>query len=346
MMLSKILPDSAFQKIFNILNRYNFKLKIKQTLIMESTDQKGGIVYEDLMSFYKQLITSCELPLEEFIGGSIKKEEASFLYNLIIQEKPNIVLQVGTFLGFSTLIIAEALKHNGAGKIYTIDPEIPHRKISNPVDIARKACKERELSNRIEFKKGWFSSVPYPSDKTISNEVIGPALIQKIGTLDFVFIDGEHSILSTISDFAVVVNFLKVNSICAIHDVCSLYSVKQALTAILSDKSIERIFDLSILKGHDGLAVFRKVNEYVSVRIRIKDKLTQKPVPGIVLYSKAHGKKAVTDLKGEIYIPTILADKYCIDIIANGYKSLHNYCFSLDPHRPFQELTIEVEQEK
>lgn len=50
MMLSNILPDSVFQKIFNILNRYNFRLKIKQTLIMESNDQKGGIVYYDLIS--------------------------------------------------------------------------------------------------------------------------------------------------------------------------------------------------------------------------------------------------------------------------------------------------------
>ena len=37
-MLSKILPDSAFQKFFNILNRYNFRLKIRQTLIMESIE--------------------------------------------------------------------------------------------------------------------------------------------------------------------------------------------------------------------------------------------------------------------------------------------------------------------
>ncbi len=278
-------------------------------------------------------------------SGSIKKEEASFLYNLIIQEKPKIVLQVGTFLGFSTLIIAEALKHNGAGKIYTIDPEIPHLKISNPVDIARKACIERGLGDRIEFKNGWFSSVPYSSDKAISLEVIGSALIQKIGTLDFVFIDGDHSIMSAISNFAVVVNFLRVNDICVIHDVCSIYSVKQALTAILSDKWIERMFDLSILKGHDGLAVFRKVNEYVSVRICIKDKLTQKPVPGVILYSKTHGEKAVSDLRGEIYIPAILAYKYCFDIIANGYKSLHNCCVSLDTHRPFQEYFFELEPE-
>lgn len=225
MMLLKILPELAFQKILNIVNRCIFRLKFKETLITEGNAQ-GRVVYDELMSFCKQLITSCELPLDEFISGSIKKEEASFLYNLIIQEKPKNVLQVGTFLGFSTLIIAEAL------------------------------------------------------------------------------------------------------------------------IAILSDISMEKMFDVSILKSHDGLAIFRKVKEYVSVRICIKDKLTQKPLPGTVLYSKSHGEKAVSDLKGEIYIPTILADNYCIDIIANGYKSLHNYCVSLDPHRSFQALTIEVEQER
>ncbi|MDQ1272018.1 MAG: hypothetical protein QG591_648 [Planctomycetota bacterium] len=38
MLLPKILPDSSFQKFFNILNRYNFRFKIRQTLIMESIE--------------------------------------------------------------------------------------------------------------------------------------------------------------------------------------------------------------------------------------------------------------------------------------------------------------------
>lgn len=38
MMLSKVSPDSAFQKFFNILNRHTFRLKIKQTLVMESIE--------------------------------------------------------------------------------------------------------------------------------------------------------------------------------------------------------------------------------------------------------------------------------------------------------------------
>lgn len=174
MLMMKTLPALVFQKIFSAIHLYNLKLKINQPLNKESADPKGGLVYEDIMSFYKKLMTTHKLPVEELIAGSIKKEDSSLLYNLVIQEKPKIVLQVGTFVGFSTLIIAEALRYNGDGKIFTVDPEISHRKISNPVDIARKACKERGLSDRVEFIKGWFSNVPYWGDKKISVEVVGP----------------------------------------------------------------------------------------------------------------------------------------------------------------------------
>lgn len=328
------------------MHLYTLRLKINQDLSKEIANPKGRLVYEDMMSFYKKLMNSHKLPIEEFIGGSIKKEDAALLYNLVIQERPKTVLQVGTFLGFSTLIIAEALKHNGHGKIFAVDPEIPHRKISNPVDIARNACKERGLGDRIEFIKGWFSNVPYWSDKKVSHEVVGPALIHQIKTLDFIFIDGDHSIMSTISDFSVVASSLGINGICAIHDVCSHNSVNRAITAILSDKTIKRMFHFSLLNSHDGVAVFRKVREYVSVKICIIDKMTQKQVPDVILYNKDYRQKLLADCKGEIYIPSILADKYYLDIMAKGYKSLKNYSVTLDPYRQFQEVTIEVDEEK
>lgn len=346
MLLTKFLPALIFRKIFGAIRLYHLRLKINQPLRKESADPKGGLVYEDLMSFYKKLMNSYKLPVEELIGGSIKKADASLLYNLVIQEKPKIVLQVGTFVGFSTLIIAEALKHSGDGRIYTVDPEISHRKISNPVDIARNACKERGLSDRVEFIKGWFSNVPYWSDKKISGEVVGPALLHQLKTLDFVFIDGDHSIMSTISDFALVASSLGINGICVMHDVCSHNSVSRAITAILSDKTIKRMFNFSLQDSHDGLAVFRKIREYVAVRICIKDKITQKPVSDVILCNKNYGQKIISDCKGEIYIPSILADKYYLDIMAKGYKSLKNYCVTLDSHRQFQEVTIEVNEEK
>lgn len=200
-MVPVVSSDGMFKKLYNILSRCYLRFKVDRSLTNDGDSQTGIIVYDELMSYYQRLIYSCGLPLKQIVYGSIKKEDCSFLYHLIIQEKPKVVLQIGTFVGFSTLIIAEALKRNGAGKIYTVDPEIPHREISNPVDIARRGAKERGLDSHIEFVKGWFSCVPYWDDKKIPLEVVGHRLLPHIEPLDFVFIDGEHSTISTMSDF-------------------------------------------------------------------------------------------------------------------------------------------------
>jgi len=344
-LLFKILPDSLFKKIIDKANRYNLRCKVKQPLDIESKDTIGVLIYEDLLSFYKQLETSYDLSLTNVVTGSIKKEEASLLYSLIIKEKPKTILQVGTFVGFSTLIIAEALRRNETGKIYTVDPEILHLEIYNPVDIAKIAVEKRGLADRVEFIKGWFSNVPHWYNKITDIEVVGPALIKNIGILDFVFVAGDHSVMSTISDFASVVNSLKINGICAIHDVCCFSSVCNAVSAILSDKFMERMFTFSILESHNGLALFRKVQEYVSIVIYIKDIITKKPVSDVVLYNKKYEQKFISNLKGEIHIPKILADRYYIDVIAKGYKSLNNHNVSLNSQPRFQEFFIELEPE-
>jgi len=48
-------------------------------------------------------------------------EVLEFLRTLVTTIKPNLVVETGTFLGVSTLWIAEALKHNGFGKIVTCE---------------------------------------------------------------------------------------------------------------------------------------------------------------------------------------------------------------------------------
>jgi len=49
------------------------------------------------------------------------------------------------------------------------------------------------------------------------SKILPELAFQKIERLDFVFIDGDRSILSTISNFAVVVNYLRINGMCAIR---------------------------------------------------------------------------------------------------------------------------------
>ena len=53
-------------------------------------------------------------------------EVTDFLKSLVIALKPRLIVETGTFLGYSTLKMAEALQENGFGKIVTIeyDPQI------------------------------------------------------------------------------------------------------------------------------------------------------------------------------------------------------------------------------
>ena len=48
-------------------------------------------------------------------------EVLEFLRTLVTTIKPNLVVETGTFLGVSTLWIAEGLKHNGFGKVITCE---------------------------------------------------------------------------------------------------------------------------------------------------------------------------------------------------------------------------------
>jgi len=50
-------------------------------------------------------------------------EVLDFLKCLITTVKPNLVVETGTFLGVSTVYMAEGLKQNGSGKIITCEPD-------------------------------------------------------------------------------------------------------------------------------------------------------------------------------------------------------------------------------
>lgn len=66
-----------------------------------------------------------------YFPGSVSFEDGRFLYYLIRQARPKVVVQTGVSNGVSCAFIALALKHNGqGGKLYAVD--LPH--IYDPAD--------------------------------------------------------------------------------------------------------------------------------------------------------------------------------------------------------------------
>lgn len=72
--------------------------------------------------------------------------EAEFLKMLVLMTGARRILEIGTFTGFSTLALAEALPRDGRIVTYEIDPEM--------AEIARGYFSETAHGSKIEVKQG------------------------------------------------------------------------------------------------------------------------------------------------------------------------------------------------
>jgi predicted O-methyltransferase YrrM len=79
--------------------------------------------------------------------GSVMPGEAQLLYGIVRAMKPEIVLELGTAYGYSTLHLAQGCKDNGLGKVYTI--EIDEKRYNAAIQNAE----EVELTDWIKFHR-------------------------------------------------------------------------------------------------------------------------------------------------------------------------------------------------
>jgi predicted O-methyltransferase YrrM len=87
--------------------------------VLRQLERRG----EQLQPEYHRATPECPHPerWHMFDSMTAEVEVLEFLRTLITTVKPELVVETGTFLGVSTLWIAEALKHNGFGKIITCE---------------------------------------------------------------------------------------------------------------------------------------------------------------------------------------------------------------------------------
>jgi predicted O-methyltransferase YrrM len=83
---------------------------------------------ESLQPEYTPATPECPHPelWKMYDSMSAEAEVLDFLKSLVITLKPNLVVETGTFIGVSTLAIAEGLKQNGFGQVITVeyDPKV------------------------------------------------------------------------------------------------------------------------------------------------------------------------------------------------------------------------------
>ena len=215
---------------------------------------------------YRPILDGYGIPHDEFFGGSIKDQDAAAIYAIVRERCPRRAYQVGTFVGYSALVIASALRENGEGVVVCCDPEIPHRTFINPVDVARDMAQVLGLEEHVRFERGWHA-VPIGDDfsQSFSREipVRGPDALRTLGEVEFAFVDGDHSLSATICDLMLIQQHLAVGGVAVFHDVKSWPSVAHALHAFRSDiyfyrEGTRAFFDFDAFDGPDGLVAIER----------------------------------------------------------------------------------------
>jgi predicted O-methyltransferase YrrM len=141
------------------------------------------------------------IPFRSGLGDS-----AWILYGLVRAMKPETCVEIGSARGMSTCHIGLALRENGAGRLYAIDP---HRRTEwNDVDsidtyatIARN-LRRLHLSRQVEILKEESAAVATRWDRPI----------------DLLFIDGDHSYEGVRRDWEGFARFVRPFGLVVFHD--------------------------------------------------------------------------------------------------------------------------------
>ncbi|WP_031484269.1 class I SAM-dependent methyltransferase [Maridesulfovibrio frigidus] len=201
-----------------------------------------------LRDFYKDPVTR---------PASLSPQQGEFIRSLIVNFNPKTVVEIGVFLGISTLWVAGALEDaDQNGKLYSLDlfrdilPKPPTRTkcVIDPFTDVSERIKRAGLDDIVTFVKGDSKQIG-ANWKTYSTDPI-----------DVLFIDGDHTIPGCLGDFEAFREHLNEEALIILHDIfpenCSCDGPRY-LIDMLNKIGEVQIFELETSPHNFGMAVIK-----------------------------------------------------------------------------------------
>ena len=163
--------------------------------------------------------------------SAISKKYGELLFRLAVFQKPEMILEIGTSLGFGTMYLA---KPNSKAEIYTLEG------CPATSEIAGKNLRKLQIEN-VKQIVGNF-------DNKLN------AVLNNIETLDFVYFDGNHKKSATLNYFNQCLPKIKNNTIFVFDDIHWSDDMEEAWNTIKSNPKVTLTVDLFF----KGLVFFRK----------------------------------------------------------------------------------------
>jgi predicted O-methyltransferase YrrM len=186
---------------------------------------------------------SPDVSAREALSGKMNFPDAYILGRLLRKFRPRTVLEVGSFVGFSTRWMLDIVEAWG-GRVTSVDPNIRHRVIDSPGDVLQR-LNARHVPARLEVVHGFFGT---PGDVYHDYEHHEPRRTREFvdqlvasrervtetwpRKFDFIFIDGDHTYEAVMENFRIALRLLEPGGCLAFHDALSWQGVYDALQEI------------------------------------------------------------------------------------------------------------------
>lgn len=218
---------------------------------------------------------------------SIYPEVGEILYSLTRNLKPEVAVEIGSFIGYSAICIAQAIEDNKQtqGTVYAIDNFLPHINnpnlpidIENPLEVAKTNVEKAGLMHRIKFIKGFSTDV-------------APELLSEIKNIDLLFIDGDHTYKGTLNDYNTYNGKVRKGGLIIFHDIfpnnCGWWGPR-IIIGILKGMLFRSHYEILEIETPDGygLAICKKLKEG---KIEIKDNVILEKYRKSLTYLKEGG---------------------------------------------------------
>lgn len=236
-------------------------------------------------------VTLVKMYQEKFaFPASLSPEQGNLLKTLVSNIAPKNVVEIGCFIGVSTIWLAAGLEQIGSSAtIHSIDlfndimpaPPMMGGYLNNPLDYAQKSVEAAQFSDRVKFYKNNSIEVGEKAHE-ILNEPI-----------DFIYIDGDHSIEGCYKDFILFYPHVSVGGYIVLHDIypefCSWDGPRYVIDKFIKNSPHFELLEIKTSPRNYGIAVIRKLSEDRNLELRgqltktaIWQKLKGKPLGNFI----------------------------------------------------------------
>lgn len=169
-------------------------------------------------------------------GGSAEPDTGRALYALVRLLEPKNVIELGSYVGASSICMAQALADNArSGLLHCVELEEAH------VTLTTDHLAEASLSEQARLYHGNSQD---------------PAVVQSLPRSELIFIDGDHTYEGARKDFELYEALLSDEGVMVFHDTIKIMALQRLMMEISQDPHYDTI-SLATSDG-DGLTLIRR----------------------------------------------------------------------------------------